>query len=117
LDVSSIQPLKASFRISTKHLSLDISYFMEISWYGCLCPTTTFKLINTLRRHGFHTIEDIVETSAKKIRLIKRIGDKSFELLLVLLRTISEDRAFIPPINDSRTGFVYCALGSSSTNG
>ncbi|WP_156995817.1 hypothetical protein [Paenibacillus stellifer] len=84
-DVSVFQPLKTNFSISSECLGKDITFLLEISGPD-YDEGATLKLVNTLRRNGFSTIEDVVSVSAKRIQLLKWIGDKSFTQLLVLLK-------------------------------
>lgn len=79
------------FSISSYHLTKDIIFLLEYEHSECN-PILTMKLIGTLRRNGFHTVQDILNASPKRIQLMKGIGDRSFELLLELLRAISMDK-------------------------
>lgn len=86
------QPLKSSYPISAEHLSKDITFLLEFSGSDYRTKMT-LKLVNTLRRNGFSTMEDVVNATAKRIQLVKRIGDKSFDLLLELLELVSDSKA------------------------
>ncbi|WP_305024305.1 helix-hairpin-helix domain-containing protein [Paenibacillus lacisoli] len=47
------------------------------------------KLVNILRRNGYQTIEDIANVSEHQLRLIKYMGEQTFELLFSLLMFLS----------------------------
>lgn len=85
------QPLKTSYPISAEHLSKDITFLLEFSGSDSRAKMT-LKLVNALQRNGFSTMEDVVNATAKRIQLIKRVGDKSFDLLLELLETVSDSK-------------------------
>lgn len=86
-----LQPLKTSYPVPAEHLAKDITFLLEFSCSE-YDSKMTLKLLNTLRRNGFSTIEDVVNATAKRIQLVKRVGDKSFGLLLELLETLSDTK-------------------------
>lgn len=88
---TDFQPLKTSFPVAAEYLSKDITFLLEVS-DSEYCTRMTLKLINTLRRNGFSTIEDVINATAKSIQLLKRVGDKSFYLLLGMLEALSVSR-------------------------
>ncbi|MNC28535.1 hypothetical protein D3C76_61440 [compost metagenome] len=92
LQLSLNQPLKTLLPITDEYLIQDIWFLMEIDTSGNN-QYSTLKLINILRRNGLRTIGDILNSEAKRIQLMKGIGEKSFLLLLELLKTISKKEA------------------------
>ncbi|GGF72421.1 hypothetical protein GCM10010912_16930 [Paenibacillus albidus] len=91
LDLSLNQPLKTSLLIPEEYLIQDVVFLMEIDTSGNN-QYATLKLINILRRNGLHTIEDILNSKAKHIQLMKGVGEKSFLMLLELLKEISKKK-------------------------
>jgi hypothetical protein len=88
--ISLTQPIRTCIAVPAAYLAKDISYLVEVT--GTTHTTSTvLKLINVLRRNGFHTIEDVVNATARRIQLIKQVGDKTFVLLLDLLKALSEE--------------------------
>ncbi|MBW4084593.1 hypothetical protein [Paenibacillus sp. S150] len=95
LELALNQPLKAILPIKEEYLIQDVWFLMEIDTSGNN-QYSTVKLINILRRNGLRTIGDVLNSEARHIQLMKGIGEKSFLLLLELLKAISKKKPLEP---------------------
>lgn len=89
MQVPKHTPLKNSFRIAKEYRSKDISFLLELIDSSDIY-NPAYKLVNLLRRNGFNTIEDILNSDPKRIQLIKHVGEKSINQLLAILKILSD---------------------------